>query len=66
MFAPFLLFELEEYQVYARGGLGRLAPKPLSLAGRALHLLEGSNTVTAVSVSLLSHLGLGGFELAKI
>lgn len=66
LFAPFLLFELEEYQVYSRDELGWLAPKPLSLACRSLHLLKGSNSVAAVSVSLFSHRGLGSFELAKI
>lgn len=40
LFAPFPLFDLEEYQVYTRDGLGWLVPKRVSLPCRSLHLLK--------------------------
>lgn len=40
LFAPFPLFELEEYQVYTRDRLGWLVPRPVSLACQSLHMLK--------------------------
>lgn len=40
LFAPFPLFELEEYQVSTRDGLGWLVPRPASLACGSLHMLK--------------------------
>lgn len=40
LFAPFPLFEMEEYQLYTRDGLGWLVPKPVSLPCWALHLFK--------------------------